>query len=174
MNRHINKLIITIISVLMLSVAGAAVAQNPDGDFGDRGKRQQKGPKGNPFMEQAMRGIKSLDLSAEQRTSIRSIMQTLKADSASIIDETRASHMQLRALVTAENYDATAVEVLAKKEGELATERMILSSRALSEVYAELTTEQRAELDAKAAERMARRAERGERGERHKQPPTEG
>lgn len=166
-----NKLIITIFSALMLSVSSAALAQNPDGGFGDKGKRHQRGMQGNPFVEQVMRGIKRLDLEDEQRASIREIMQTLKADSNDLMDQTRAGHMQLRALITAENYDEVAVAALAEKEGELATERMILSSKALSEIYAQLNQEQQAELDAMAAERMANRAERGER---RKQRFTDG
>lgn len=172
-----NKLIITIISTLMLSTAGTAIAQNPDGisgergERGDRGMRHQKGSKGNPFFEQAMRGIRNLDLSDEQKTNVKSIMKTLKADSALITEETRNVHMQLRSLVTASNYDADAVAALAETEGALATERLIIASRALADVYAELTVEQRAELDAMAADRMARRAEKGER---RKQRSSEG
>jgi protein CpxP len=166
-----NKLIITIISALMLTVSSAALAQNPDGGFGDKGKRHQRGMQGNPFVEQVMRGIKRLDLEDEQRTSIRSIMQTLKTDSRTLMEQTKAGHLQLRSLITAENYDEAAVEALAEKEGELATERMILSSRALSKIYAQLNEEQQAELNAMAAERMANRAERGER---RKQRFTDG
>ena len=172
-----NKLIITIISTVMLSVAGTATAQNPDGNSGergersDRGMRHQKGSKGNPFLDEAMRGIRGLDLSDEQKTNVRSIMQTLKADSATIIDETRSVHMQLRTLVTASTYDAAAVATLAEIEGELATERLIISSQALSEVYAELTAEQRTQLDAMATDRMVRRSEKVEK---RKQRSSEG
>jgi len=166
-----NKLIITIISTLMLSVSSAALAQNPDNDFGDRGKRHQRGMQGNPFVEQVMHSIKRLDLEDEQRARIRSIMQTLKADSRDLMEQTRAGHLQLRALITAENFDEAAVTAVAEKEGELATERMILSSRALSEIYAQLNEEQQAELNAMAADRMANRAERGER---RKQRSAEG
>lgn len=158
-----NKLIITIISILMLSVSNVALAQNSDDGFGDRGKRHQRSMQGNPFVEQVMRGIKRLDLEDEQRASIRSIMQTLKADSRDLMEQTRAGHLQLRALITAENYDEAAVTAVAEKEGELATERMILSSRALSDIYAQLNEEQQAELNAMAAERMAKKAERGEK-----------
>ena len=163
-----NKLIITIISALMLSVSSAALAQNPDGGFGDKGKRHQRGMQGNPFVEQVMRGIKRLDLEDEQRASIKAIMQSLKADSRDLMAQTKAGHLQLRALIQAENYDETAVAALAEKEGELATERMILSSQALSKIYAQLNDEQRAELDTMASERMAKR------GERHRQRSSDG
>ena len=172
MNRHINKLIITIISTLMLSIGGTAVAQSPDGDLNDRGDREQRGPHGNPFLEKAMRGIKSLDLSAEQRVNIRSILQTLKADSVSLMEERRATHMQLRTLITAETYDAHAVALLANTAGQLAAERVILSSQALAEVYSQLTAEQQTELDAKAADRMTKRAESAITTQERFQPST--
>ncbi len=158
-----NKLIITIISTLMLSVSGTVLAQHPDGDFSDRGKRQNRGMQSNPYVDQVMHAIKRLDLDDEQKTNIRSIMHTLKADSRDLMEQTRAGHLQLRALITAEDYDEAAVAALAEKEGNLATERMIVSSKALSEVYAQLTPEQQAELEAMATKRLAKRAERGER-----------
>ncbi len=158
-----NKFIITIISILILSASGVALAGNPDGGFGDRDKRQHRGMQNNPFVEQVMRAIKRLDLEDEQKTTIRSIMQTLKADSRDLMEQTKAGHLQLRTLITAENYDEDAVAALADKEGELAAERTILASKALSEVYAQLTPEQQTELDAMATERMAKRGERGER-----------
>ena len=166
-----TKLIITIISTLLLTTSSVALAQNPDSNFGDRGKHQQRGMQGNPFVEQVMRGIKRLDLEEDQRASIRAIMKTLKAESRNLMEQTRVGHMQLRALITAENYDQAAVAALAEKEGQLATERTILSSRALSEIYAQLNEEQQAELNAMATERMAKRAEKGER---RKQRSSEG
>jgi len=161
-----NKFIITIISTLFLGVSTSALAQGPDDGYGERSKRQHRGMQGNPFFEQAMRGIKSLDLSDEQKTSIKSIMQTLKADSKSIMDQTRANHMQLRALVTAESYDTNAVATLAAQEGDLTAKRLVLTSQALSEVHAQLTVEQQAELEVMATNRMAKR------GERRKQRPS--
>ena len=49
---------------------------------------------------------------------------------------------------------------LAENEGALAAERLIIASRAMSAVYAQLTDEQRAELETIAAERAAKRAEK--------------
>jgi Spy/CpxP family protein refolding chaperone len=165
-----NKFIITIISTLMLSVTGTAAAQDAHGNSGersDRGTRHQNGPKGNPFLEQALRGIRSLDLSDVQKTNIKSIVQSLKAESAPITKETKSVHMQLRTLITAPTYDAASVADLAETEGALATERLILSSRALSDIYAELTAEQRTRLDAMSTDRMAKRSEKEEKRKRH-------
>ena len=122
---------------------------------------------GNPLVDHLMRAIRRLDLDDDQRASIRSIFQTLKTDSRATMEETKDTHHQLAELIKAENYDEAAVAVLAEKEGELAAERLILSSRALSEIYAQLTPEQQTELDSMAAER------KGKRGDRGRQRPVE-
>ena len=155
-----NKLIITTISVLMLSASGMALAQNSDGEFGDRGKRQHRGMQANPLVDQVMRGSKHLDLEEDQKTSIKAIMQTLKADSRVLMGQTKANHQQLKVLITADSYDEAAVLNVAENEGKLATERMILSASALSDIYTQLTEEQRIELSVMAQERMAKEGER--------------
>jgi protein CpxP len=158
--KDMNKLIITTISALMLSASGMALAQNSDGESGDRGKRQHREPQANPLVEQVMRGIKRLDLEEDQKTSIRAIMKTLKADSRVLMGQTRDNQQQLKALITADSYDEAAVFNVAENEGKLATERMLLSASALSDIYTQLTEEQRAELSVMTQERMAKRGER--------------
>ena len=165
--KDMNKFTITIISTLFFTISGTALAQNPDGDYGDRAKRQQRGMQGNPVVDQVMRGIKRLDLEEQQKTDIKTIMHTLKADSRALMGQTKDNQQQLRALITADSFDEAAVLKLAEKEGELATERVLLSSRALSDVYAQLSEEQRAELTVMAEERTAKRSERGERRKPH-------
>ena len=158
-----NKLIITTISALMLSASGMALAQNSDGESGDRGKRQHRGMQTNPLVDQVMRGIKRLNLEEQQKTEIKTIMQTLKTDSRALMGQTKDNQQQLTTLITADSFDEAAVLNLAEKEGELATERVLLSSRALSDIYAQLSEEQRAELTVMAEERTVKRSERGER-----------
>ena len=116
---------------------------------------------GNPLVDHLMRAIRRLDLDDDQRASIRSIFQTLKTDSRATMEETKDTHLQLAELIKAENYDEAAVAALAEKEGDLAAERLILSSRALSEVYAQLTPEQQLELENMATERRANKGDRG-------------
>ena len=60
---------------------------------------------GNPLIDHMMRAIKRLDLDDEQRANVRSIFQTLKSDSRSTMEETKAGHLQLAELIKAENYD---------------------------------------------------------------------
>jgi len=113
-----------------------------------------------------MRAIRHLDLSDDQKASFKEIMHTLKAEQRVLAKEMKAGHEQLKGLIKSESYDEQAVVAVAEKEGALAAERLILASRAMSQVYSQLTDEQRLQLEAMAAERKARRSEK--RGEKRR------
>ena len=113
-----------------------------------------------PVVEAVTRAIRHLDLDLEQKEGIREVMAGLKADVRPIMMETRASHGQLQELVKAASYDEAAVAALAENEGKLAAERLMLTSRALSEIYNILTVEQRNELDAMAEQRKEKRTKK--------------
>ena len=155
-----KKISIAIITTLLLTVSGMALAQDFSGEPGNKGQRGQRGMQGNPMVDQIMRGLRRLDLEDEQRESIRAIMQGLKAETSPVMQKTRAVHLQLKELIKADVYDEDAVAALAVQEGDFAAERLMITSRALSEVYTHLSQEQRDELAAMATERQERRAER--------------
>lgn len=155
-----KKISITIISALLLTVSGMALAQDFSAEPGNKDQHGQRGMQGNPMVEQIMRGLRRLDLEDEQRESIKAIMQGLKADTSPVMQKTRAVHLQLKELIKADVYAEEAVAALAMQEGDFAAERLLITARALSEVYGQLTREQRDELAAMAEERQERRAER--------------
>jgi protein CpxP len=159
-----NKLIVTIIATVLLTSAGTVMAQDFYGEPGNKGQRHHRGMQAMPAVEQLMRGIRRLDLDDAQQENIRAIMQDLKAEARPIMEETRAGHLQLKELVKADTYDEKAVAALAEKEGDLAAERMMITSRALSEVFSHLTEGQRTQLEEMSTERMARRSERRNAG----------
>jgi Spy/CpxP family protein refolding chaperone len=155
-----NKISITIITSLLLSVSGMALAQDFYGEPGNKGQHSQRGMQGMPIVDQVMRGLKRLDLEDDQRENIRAIMQDLRAETRPVMQKTRALHLQLKELVKADVYDEDAIAALTVQEGDFAAERMMIVSRALSQIYGELTLDQRDELAAMAAERQERRTER--------------
>ena len=155
-----NKISITIITTLLLTVSGMALAQDFNGERGNKGQHSQRGLQGMPMVDQIMRSLRRLDLEDEQRESIKAIMQGLKAETSPVMQKTKAVHLQLKELIKADVYDADAVAALAIQEGDFAAERLMITSRALSQVYGHLTQEQRDELETMAAERQVRRAER--------------
>jgi len=155
-----NKISITIITILMLTVSGMALAQDSSGNPGNKGQRSQRGMQGASMVDQLMRGIRRLDLEDEQRENVRAIRQGLKAETSPVMQKSRAVHLQLKELIKADVYDADAIAALAVQEGDFAAERMMITSRALSQVYSQLTPEQRDELEAMATDRQERRDER--------------
>jgi Spy/CpxP family protein refolding chaperone len=165
-NVHMNKLIITIVSAIVLAASGAAMAQdfsdNPGayGEKGRKGQRSHRGMQQMPIAGQVMRAIQRLDLSDEQKQSIKAVQKLHKAEMHPIMLEMKAGHEQLKELIKAESYDADAVAAVAEKEGNLAAERIVLAGQALSQVFAILTDEQRAQLETMAVERQKRRQEK--------------
>ena len=158
-----NMMTGTILTTLLLAFMGTALAQDPVADpanYAKKSRHHQRGNQPMPGVERMMRGIRHLELSDEQKASIKGIMQDLKAEERPLIREMKSDHEQLKELIKAESFDEQAVASLAEKEGGLAAERLIIASRAMSAVYAQLTDEQRAELETMAAERAAKRAEK--------------
>jgi len=155
-----NKLMITLVSSLLLAATGTALAQdNTPGERENKVRHQQRGAQVTPAVTQLMRALKRLDLNDEQREAIRAIRGALKADVRPIMKGMKAGQLQLKELVNADSYDEAAVAVLAGKEGDLTAERILLTSRALSGILGLLTDEQRAELEAMAAQRKEKRAQ---------------
>ena len=163
-----NKLIITVISALFLSATGMAMAQDMDKDPGKApGKKGQRhrGNQAMPAVEQLSRALRKLDLGEEQKTSIRAVFKQLRTDVRPIMQETKAGHEQLKALTRASEYDETAIAALADKEGDLVAQRVMLTSKALSNALGHLTEEQKIQLDTMMAERKQRGKKHKERGQ---------
>lgn len=160
MNKAISRLTITFFSIALLTLAGAALAGPVPDHFSDGTPHHGRGMPGMPLVDMVMRTVMHLDLSDEQEDSIRDIMKTLRTEDRRLMKEMKSGHEQLKNLIKADTFDENAVADLAGIEGALTTERLILASRAMSQVYAQLTDEQRAELQVMAEERAARRAER--------------
>jgi protein CpxP len=161
MKNTINR---TILTTLLICLMGTAVAQDPVAEPTRKGHKQQRGNQAMPTVTGMMRAIRHLDLSDEQKADIRVIMTGLKAEERQLTKETKPGQAQLKELIKADSFDEEAVAALAEQEGALAAERLIVSSRAMSEVYAQLTDEQRAELETMATKSAAKRAEK--RGQR--------
>ena len=114
-----------------------------------------------------------LDLSDDQKADIKAIMHDLKTEERELAKEMKLGHEQLKELIKADSFDEEAVSRLADQEGALTAQRLMISSRALSEVYAQLTGEQRNELEIMAAKRAERRADKREQRSDQGRP-TEG
>lgn len=163
MKKLTTTTIITMIATLLLTAAGTTFAKGPGGESGKKGQRHNRSAQAMPAVDQLMRGIRRLDLNAAQEESVKAVMQGMKEETRPIMRETKALHMQLKDLVKADVYDAEAVAAIAEQEGDLAAERIMISSKAISEVFSQLTDEQREQLETMAQEHKERVAERRER-----------
>jgi len=167
MNKLTNTITGTLLTTLLLTVTGAALAHDPAADrafvkkgWHQPGQHQQHGNQSMPVVEHMMRAIRQLDLNDEQQEKIKAVMHGLKTRERQLMKETRSGHDQLKELIKADVYDEAAVAELAEKEGSLTAERLMSASRAMAEIYSLLTVEQRAKLEVMAAERQAKRAEK--------------
>ena len=155
-----NKLLVILTSALALSVSSAAFSQEDGMKPHKQRPNHHRGAQGMPVAGRLFHAIKRLDLDEAQETSLREIMDTMRADLHPIMQATREGHMQLKELINSDTYDEAAVATIAGKEGDLAAERLMITSRAMSDAIQLLTEEQRAELEAMAKERRERRKER--------------
>jgi Spy/CpxP family protein refolding chaperone len=172
MKNPISKISIFLLTSMLLILAGTALAHDPAHAHHMQVRHHARENQSLPIVDMTMRAIRHLDLSDEQRAGIRTIMQDLKANEGPLKQALKDSHEQLKDLIKAESYDEQAVMTLAEKEGALVAERLVISSRAMSEIYAQLTDEQRAEIETMAAERAARRAENRKQRSANKVEPA--
>jgi Spy/CpxP family protein refolding chaperone len=175
-SKQVNKLMISVITTLLLAASGMAVAQDGGPGPGNKGQRPHHAKQAPPrtMMEGVMRAINRLDLSDEQKEGIWATVHNLKGQLHPIVIEMKSGQEELRGLINATNYDAKAVAALAKKEGELTEQRILLTSEAVANVLGQLTQEQRAELDAMKAERKQRaKDKRGKKRVKPAEPQTE-
>jgi Spy/CpxP family protein refolding chaperone len=179
-SKQMNKLMISVMTVLLLAVSGMAVAQDGGQGPGNKGQRPHRGMQAQPrtMMEGVMRAIKRLDLSEEQKEGIWSTAHSLKGELHPVMVEMRNGQRELRELISSGSFDEKAVAALAEKEGDLTKQRILLTSAAVADVLGQLTEDQRAQLEAMAAERQQRakgkKRPRGKRGGQGNPPPAEG
>ena len=172
MNKLTKSIAHTILITLLMTAVGSALAQEPVDEPGKRHMQQQRGHQAVPGVDRMMRAIRHLDLSETQKSDIKAIMHGVKAENRQIATETRAGHDQLNELIKADVFDETAVAALAEQEGALAAARLMITSRAMSQVYGLLSDEQRDELEIMAEKRKGKRAEK--RAEKQRQPTDNG
>lgn len=155
-----NKLFVILTSALALSVSGIAFAEGDGMKAYKQRPNQHRGAKGMPVAGKLFHAIKRLELDETQEARLNEIKDTMRADLRPVMQATREGHMQLKELINSDTYDEAAVAMIAEKEGDLAAERLMITSRAMSDALQLLTEEQRAELEAMAEERRERRMER--------------
>lgn len=104
--------------------------------------------------------LRALNLTDAQREQVRGILESHRAEAASLRQRAGAAHRALQAATSAATVDEGAITQQGQAFGGLIAEAAVLRARVRGEVLAVLTPEQQAEAAKIAAERQARMQER--------------
>jgi len=150
-----------IILVVAAGMAGTMLAQGTGQDFGG-GFRHHGG-----WMLKHMN--KELNLTADQQTQIKSIMQAQKSKLQPLMQQMRQNRQTENANITG-SFDENQARTFANKQSQIMSDLIVEQERTKSQIYAVLTPEQRQ----KAQQLMQQREERmQERMQKHSQQQTQ-
>ncbi len=150
--------------LVTLLFAGAALA-GPHG----------VGPHGGPDLARMLGHMSAeLDLSAEQRETVRRALEARRDEIRTLHGQLRANHRELRDLDPTDPGYQTLANSLAQRQGELTTRMALLRSETHAEVMAVLEEDQQARLMEMRAERMARMAQQHRLHQLHQQHSAPG
>lgn len=173
------KRIFAILPVLALTAGLGAQAATAD-DYGPRGPgagwHHQAGYHGGPGQGRGLArleaAIDQLELTDEQRTKVRAVLDGNRDAVRKTADEMRAAHQALRAEMDKDTFDEKAVKTLADKRGQLMAQMTVERARMASEVKAVLTPEQREQLRAEMRPEGGRGMGKGRFGGRCNPPSS--
>ena len=154
-----NKYLISLLAAMALIASTDAFTQD-EGMRPDKQRAAHHRGAPAPVAAKLFRAIRGLELSDTQEDSLDEIMFAMKKDLRPVMKASREGHKQLKELIDSDNFDEAAVAAIAEKEGDLAAEKLMITSRAMSEALQLLSDEQREELKARAAEHRELRKER--------------
>ena len=137
----------------------------PGGPGFGPGRRGPGGPMGGVMM-----GLRGLDLSEAQRSSIQAIAENHKAEFQAIGERMRAAQKALAEVETAETVDESAIRARVSDRAAVEADAAVLRARVQSEVWALLTPEQQQKARDQRAQRQQRMQQREqERTQRREQ-----
>jgi len=102
------------------------------------GERHKKGMK-----NRVERMIRHLDLSDEQATKMRSVFDKYSDQFSALQTEKKKTKQSLRENMHTDKQDMATIEQLAKKQGELKTQKILVKAKMKAEINAILTDSQR-------------------------------
>lgn len=142
-----------ILTLVVLSMSGAAVALTAGGQ-GGQGEatpalRAAEGAGLRGGWGLLPRGVPRLDLSPAQRDAIRAILARESERIQSLREQLAANREAFRAANPPGKFDEAAVRAHHAKQAKLREELAVVAARVRAEVYALLTAEQKAQLEAK-------------------------
>ena len=134
-----RNLIIASVLAGTIGIAGAAQA------FGGHGGGDRCNYKGEYRGDRMMHVMKELDLSDEQRQSVREIKKENREQMKASRQQMMEVHKELREASSADNYDASKVRELADKKAKLMADITVKRVEIMQRIRSELTPEQQKE-----------------------------
>lgn len=136
-----------LISALLLAAAVAGFAQGgpqegPRGPRGPRGDRGERGPRGGgpiPF-------LRDLNLTEAQRAQVKQIVDSFEASTRELREKMHSLRKGEADVLKDGAFDEAAVRSAAQARATIEVELEVARARMLSQVYAVLTAEQKAQL----------------------------
>lgn len=141
-----------LVGSITLGWLGLAVAD--DDDY--RGKHQGKYCKhGDHKMGHHKRGMeyrmqrmmRHIDLSDEQKSKVSAVFDQHRTQFNSLRSEMKSNRMALRENMHTDTQDMAVIEELAKKQGELKTQKILIKAKMKSAIYKILNNEQREKME---------------------------
>ena len=135
---------VLVAAILASGVAGAAVTPGNAPDNCPRGAHARAfgHHKGGGFE----RMMERLNVTPEQRTAVRAIVDQSRPQFRQLRDQMVENHKQLRNLIDQGNYDEAQVQQLAQAEGNLKAQMIVLRTKVQSQIRGVLTDQQREQL----------------------------
>jgi protein CpxP len=144
---------IAIFGVLALALAaGLAFAQAEGGKMHHHGMGMHGG-----FMGAGMGfPLHALNLTDDQKTQVKQIMQTEKPSIKPLMQQEAQAHQQMMALVTSGNFDQAKATTIASQEAQTHIQMQVEHAKIASQIYQLLSSDQKA----KVADMMAKHQQR--------------
>lgn len=156
---------VALATVTFIGIGGATIAvraQEGNGPPFGPGMHGRMMGRGGVFGELRM-GLRGLNLTEDQRTQVRSILQSHREDFKALLEKGRAAREQLQQAASGSPVDENAVRNASGAVGDAAADAAILRAKVRNEIFALLTPEQRQKADALKQQMQQRRREHAER-----------
>jgi len=160
------KRVSLVLATLALAVTGISLANSQEGGWGERGGHHgaRMGGFGAHPARLVQRITRHLDLTEEQEVALENVLEAAKPEVDALKESARSNFRAIRELDPAAADYMASLSNLAQDNGRLVSEGTVLFGRVKSEVYALLTAEQIAEVEAMSERWQERRGSR--RGKR--------
>ena len=152
----------TALFVLAAGVGTAIVQAQPRGPVGGRAGAHWQAPRAAGLARLGL-AIRALDLTDEQRTQVRTILEQHRDETRAVAEKARAAREQMRAIEGAATLNQEALQVAAASLAETQVAGAVLRAKIRSEVLAVLTPEQRQKAEQMRAQAQERQRQRMER-----------